>query len=792
MLTGGAAAATRTLPRDVASFTGRDAELGQLVRAVAAVEGSGGVVGIYAIGGMAGIGKTAFAVNAAHQLAEWFPDGQIFLPLHGHTPGQEPVDPADALASLLQTSGIPPSRIPAGLEARTRLWRDHLADKKLLLLLDDAVGHQQVRPLLPGTAGSLVLVTSRRRLTALEGAQAISLDTLPPDEAAHLLVRLAARQDLGSEDAPVREIVRLCGFLPLAVGMLAGQLHHHPAWTAAGLAADLVSARDRLGMMQAENLSVAAAFDLSYQELTPERQQTFRRLGLHPGTDIDAYAAAALNNIDVTIARGHLESLYDQYLLTEPTQGRYRLHDLIRQHARSLAVSDPFDEREAAVDRLLDYYVHAARVADSHLPSRTPAVVPAATFVPPTYAPDLKGQDDAITWMSSDRLNLHSVVGYAATHNRPRHAMAIPAAMHGFLSSQGQWYQARALHQLALNAARHAGDSDAEAGALTDLGDTQHLTGDYPAAIGSLGQALELYRARSDQLGEAGALSLLGDVQYSTGDYSAAATSLTQALELYRHQGDRLGEARVLGLLGDLRQATGDYPEATASLSQALELHRDLRNHLREAVALTYLGRVQYLTGRYPASEASLTRALELHRDLGHRLGEANALTQLGTLQCLTGDYPAASASLTRALELHHDLGHPLGEANALHYLGMVHRLTGEYVTASANLTRALELHRDLSNRIGESEVLNTMGELAHASSSPAEAHALHQEALIIATKIDSPLQEARALEGIARFLQSSHPGHRDALLHKALAIYRRIGSPHAERVVADLRHRDR
>ncbi len=656
MLTGGPAAATRTLPRDVASFTGREAEFERLADAIATAEGSGGVVGIYAIGGMAGIGKTAFAVKAAHRLAKWFPDGQIFLPLHGHTPGQQPVDPADALASLLQTSGIAPAGIPAGLEARTRLWRDRLAGKKLLLLLDDAVGHQQVRPLLPGTAGSLVLVTSRRRLTALEDAQAISLDTLPPDEAARLLVRLAARQDLGPEDGPVHAIARLCGFLPLAIGMLAGQLRHHPAWTAAGLASDLVSTHDRLGMMQAENLSMAAAFDLSYQELAPERQQTFRRLGLHPGTDFDAHAAAALDDIDVTIARGRLEALYDQYLLTEPAHGRYRFHDLIREHARALADRNPLSEREAAVDRLLDYYLYTARAADSHLPRRTPAVMPAAAFAQPTYAPDLKGQEDAITWMGADRLNLHSAVGHAVTHNRPGHAIAIPAAMHGFLSSQGHWYQARALHELALDAARHAGNRDAEAGALTDLGDTQHLTGDYPAAIASLGQALELYRDRNDQLGEAGALSLLGDVQYSMGDYAAAAMSSTQALELYRHQEDRLGEARVLGLLGEIQQATGNYAEAIASLTHALELHRDLRNHVREAVALTYLGKVQYLTGHYPAAAASLTRALKLHRDPGHRLGEANALTQLGALQCLTGDYPAATASLTRALELHRDL----------------------------------------------------------------------------------------------------------------------------------------
>ena len=290
------AAATRTLPRDIASFTGRQQELEQLAEAAA---GAGGVVGIHAIGGMAGVGKTAFAVHAAHRLADRFPAGQIFLPLHGHTPGQQPVDPADALASLLLTAGVPAGQIPPGLEARMALWRDRLAGRQLLLVLDDAASSEQVLPLLPGAGGSLVLVTSRRHLSALEDATAVSLDTLPPGEAAALLVRLAGRAGLSPDDPAVAEITRLCGYLPLAIGMVARQLHHHPAWSAAGRAAELAAARDRLELMATENLSVAAAFDLSYADLTGDQQRLFRRLGLHPGADIDAYAAAALDGTDL-------------------------------------------------------------------------------------------------------------------------------------------------------------------------------------------------------------------------------------------------------------------------------------------------------------------------------------------------------------------------------------------------------------------------------------------------------------------------------------------------------------
>ena len=307
------AAATRTLPRDIASFTGRRQELADLVDAAA---GAGGVVGIYAIGGMAGIGKTAFAVHAAHRLAERFPGGQIFVPLHGHTAGQQPVAPADAQASLLLTIGVPAGQIPAGMEARMTLWRDRLAGRQLLLVLDDAASSEQVRPLLPGAGGSLVLVTSRRRLTALEDARTISLDTLPPGEAAGLLVRLAARPGLSPADPAVAEITRLCGYLPLAIGMLARQLHHHPAWSPTGRAAELAAAVDRLELLETENVSVAAAFDLSYADLTPDQQRLFRRLGLHPGADIDRYGAAALEGTGLAAARRGLEALYDQYLLT--------------------------------------------------------------------------------------------------------------------------------------------------------------------------------------------------------------------------------------------------------------------------------------------------------------------------------------------------------------------------------------------------------------------------------------------------------------------------------------------
>ena len=785
-----AAAATRTLPRDIASFTGRAAELAQLADAVAgAAAAGGGVIGIHAIGGMAGIGKTAFAVHAAHRLAGAFPDGQFFLPLHAHTPGQRPVEPVDALASLLLSAGVAAQQIPPGLQARAARWRDYLAGKKVLLLLDDAAGHEQVTPLLPGTAGSLVLVTSRRHLTALEDATAISLDTLTPGEAAALLARLAGRPGLRSGHGPAGQITRLCGYLPLAIGMLARQLHHHPAWTAADLAADLATAAGRLELMRAENLSVAAAFDLSYQDLTAGQQRLFRLLGVPPGTDIDAYAAAALDGTGLAAARRHLESLYDHYLLTEPARGRYRLHDLLREHARALAsTGDPADA-DAAAGRLLDYYLHTAAAAGRHIETRNITAAPPLPGEPPAVTPPLSTAGQATAWLDAERANLDAAAGYAAGNGRPGHAIAIPAAISGFLFAQGHWNQSAALHRAALAAASQAGDRAGQAGALNELGILQRQTGDFPAAAASYHQALKLYKDLGDRLGQAGALDNLGRVQLDTGDYPAAAASHQQALALYRDLGHQAGQASATTNLGTVQALTGDYPAAAASHQQALALYCDLGHRLGQAVSTSNLGTVQFRTGDYPAAAASMAQALGMHRDLGDRLGQAIAIANLGLAQFRTGDYPAAAASMAQALGMCRNLGDRRGQASVTRSLGLVQLRTGDYPAAAASLAQALGMYRDLGYRGGQAEILNDLGEMLSRSGDGQQARDHHARALTLAREISAPLEEARALEGIGHcLLQDGDPDAAAAHWQQALAIYERIGATDARRIQETLR----
>jgi tetratricopeptide (TPR) repeat protein/transcriptional regulator with XRE-family HTH domain len=766
------AAAMRTLPRDIASFTGRQQELEQLVEAAA---GAGGVVGIHAIGGMAGVGKTAFAVHAAYRLADRFPAGQIFLPLHGHTPGQQPVDPADALASLLLTAGVAAAQVPPGLEARMALWRDRLAGQQLLLVLDDAASSEQVRPLLPGTGQSLVLVTSRRRLSALEDATAVSLDTLPPGEAAALLVRLANRSGLSPDDPAVGEITRLCGYLPLAIGMVARQLHHHPAWTAARRAAELAAAVDRLELMATENLSVAAAFNLSYADLSGGQQRLFRRLGLHPGAEIDGYASAALDGTDLSAARRGLEALYDQYLLTEPVQGRYRLHDLIREHARALAGRlDPDDDREQATARLLDYYQHTAARAEARLARQIrPGPPPIASA-----APELDDEGQALAWARAERASLLACLDHGTGTGQYARVTPLTAGLAGLLRRDGPWPEAITRHTAAIQAARHLGDRLGQANALNDLGDVRRLTGDYPAAVQAQEQALGIYRDLGDRRGQANALSDLGYVRGATGDYPAAAQALEQALGIYRDLGDRRGQANALSSLGDMRRLTDDYLGAAQAQEQALGIYRDLGNRRGQANALISLGDVRRMTGDYPAAAQAQEQALGIYRDLGDRRGQANALLYLGAGRQLAGDYPAAAQALEQALGIYRDLGDLLGQANALLYLGDGRQLAGDYPAAAQALDQALGIYRDLGDRGGEAEALNKRGTLHRVSGDLAQAEGRHQQALKLARTIASSWDEAHALAGLGRCaLAVGQATRAEELLRQALEIFQRIGA---------------
>ncbi|WP_019931472.1 tetratricopeptide repeat protein [Nocardia sp. BMG111209] len=810
------------LRRDVYTLIGRDSELAQILDAAE----SG--IPVYTIDGMPGVGKTALAIRAAHLLADRFPDGRYFVELHAHTPGRTVADPADVLAGLLTGIGVDTRYLPDSLQARRDLWQDRLAGKRVLLVLDDARDEAQIDWLLPASPGCLTLVTSRRRLVDLGNTVPLALDTLAPGSAVELFATLSHRRIGDTSDrTAVERLVQQCGHLPLAITLLAAPLAHHPAWTIADLSAEFGATADRLGEPDARTRAVRVAFDLSYQDLPPERARLFRRLGLHHGPDLDAYAAAALAGIDVAAARSELDALYTDHLLDEPARGRYRLHDLLREYARALAQTEPEPERADAETRLLDYYHRTTAAADRWIARRTrPDSTSGDRVGDPVVAREFGDEVQALEWMRMERDNLLACVEHVASR-RPARMVVLIGLLAGLLDRDGPWPLACQLHGQAAAVAHDLDDEIEEAGALNNLGAAHWRAGDFPTATACFQAALTRYRSRGNVLGEANALNNLGDAREETGDYPAAVAHYQRALALYRRCGDVLGEASTLNNLGTLHEETGDYPAAVGCYEQALALYHDLDFRLGEANTLNNLGIVNARTGFSEEAVALHQQALTLYRQLGNRLGEANALTNLGIVRTRTGHYREAVDRHHQALALYHELGslrgeastlnnlgivrtrtglydeavdlhdtaltlsrrlgYRLVEADALHNLGVVRTGTGRYDEAVELHQQALTLYHRLGNRLGQIEVLIDLGRLLFETATAAAASTTFLDALALARQVGSWIGEAQALEGIARCRVVTGVAAVPRELGQAVEIYHRIGTPDAVAAATEL-----
>jgi len=813
------------LPRATAGFTGRDRELRALFYNVVQRPEAGTIIPLYAIDGMPGVGKTAFAVHAGHKLQEHFPDGRFHIDLHAHTIGQRPDTPSDALFRLISADGVRPAEIPPALDDRAALWRNRMARRRALVILDNAESRKQVEPLLPGAGRSLVMITSRSRLTGLIAHQApvnLTLKPLPPEDATTLFAALANRHLKPDEAAAVDELMRLCGYLPLAICLLATPLRLESQWPIDSVVRELTQARHHLFRMGAEDVTVEATFGLSYRRLPAHLRRFFRRLGLHPGPDLDRYAAAALAGVRPQDAQQCLTVLYDNHLLDQPTFGRYRMHDLVRQYAAMLAESDKVDQRDRAIAALLSYYRRAAAVACGYL-SRAgdqPGQGPRDGL------PPIGSRQQALAWMRTEQLNLFAVAAEPPASPGDGALQALAAAMAPYLRLAGPWDRGTALHKAAAASAARAGDLRAQADALRELGTLRQCVGEYTAADHALRQALELCQRADDQRGIAETRTRLANLRWRAGRHDEAADLLRAALDTFRHLGIRHGQAEALKEMGIVLWATGDlvealrvfrealavqedlgdrhgqastlqqigglqqivdgYPPAIAIQQRALEIHCDLGDRYGEAISLNYLGVAYCYAGDYTAGQAVLTRALAIHRELGYRQGEANALNYLGTTYCRAGQFSIAHQLHSEALSIHMDLGDPLGQADALNQLGILARMTGRFQVSAEMHEQALTRFRESSDGPGEAEVLNAVGDLCLAEDRPGAALDAYEQALNVAQQARIPLAEADALHGSGRCAERmGDPRKAAELSRQAQRIYQRIGVSHA---IADCR----
>ena len=703
----------RQLPTPPQSFTGRIIELADL----AEVHDASTVV-ITAIDGMAGVGKTALAVHAAHLMVERYPDGQLFVDLHGYTEGVAPIAPGEALDRLLRALGVSGERIPADVDERAALYRSRLADQRMLIVLDNAATEAQVTPLLPGARGCLVLITSRRRLAGLDHTHILSLNTMPPADAVALLRQTAGESRLnGQPPEALAELVELCGRLPLAIRIAAARLRSHTSWDLEHLTRRLRDQQNPLIELAVGQRSIIAALDLSYHDLSADLQRAYRLLGLHPGQDIDLYAAAALLDAAVPDAGQLLEQLLDAHLLQEAAPGRYLLHDLTRAHAaHTAAVRDETEHgRRTALDRLLDYYRHTAAAAmDASYPyerERRPTV-PAARTPGPTLS-DRAAHD----WLDCELPNLLAAASYANEHDRPAHLLHLSVILHRHLRSNGRYHDAITLHQQALTAARVTGNQTAEIETLVGLGYIHRVQGRYERATDHYQQALKLVRTTNHPPGELDALAGLGHIHRMQSRYEQATDHYQQAWQLARTTGDRIGQVQ----------------------------------------ALTGLGYTQRMQGRHEQATNFLERALRLARDSGYRAGEQNALIGLGNIHRLQRRYEQATDHYQQALQLARTASHHPGELDALVGLGNVHRMQGRYEQATEHYQRLLDLAHHSGDRNWQFEARQGLGRLQHATGHPDAAITHHRHALALATALGQPDDEARAHDGLARAHRALH-----------------------------------
>lgn len=812
----------KQIPQDVSRFTGRLEHLAALDRLVERPAGGPEATVISVIAGMAGVGKTALAVHWAHRVRDRFPDGVLYLGLHGHE-SAPPVEPADALERFLRDLGLEAGEIPATVEERASRYRSLLADRRLLVLLDDAVSEDQVRALLPGSGACAVVVTSRSRLAGLvarDGATRLDLDVLSQEEAIALLERVIGAERASAEREAVGRLAAACAQLPLALSIAGARVTARPPGGPAELVGEL--AQDgRLGALELAGDpagQVRTVFSWSYNTLRPDVARMWRLLGVHTGPHIGTHAAAALADVPPAQARQLLDALAGVALVKEVSPGRYEVHDLLNAYAgERVAAEETAEQRAAAVGRVLAWYLHTADAAAATVaPHARRRALGAPAHPGPVFATPVA----ALDWCEAERENLLAAARQASAEGLHTVACDLaPVLWWALHERRGYYNDLLESGGQALAAAQQLADPDREAAALDCLGRASMHLGHRANATVHLEQALALYRETGDLHRQARTLNTLG---LTRADGSAIGLHL-RALELYRETGDRHGEGGTLLYLGYAHRNGHRPDEALKHFHLALDAFREADDPHSVAHALVNIGIARLVTANTEAV-ATLERAADLYRDSGDWASEANVLSHLGQIrreagqphatndrlqQALArstmvagavggvelarrgvrywrlGEYDAAVTHLQRALPLLRDAGNAVEEANTLLVLGVSYRELHRFDEAAADLERTLALYEDAGDVEGQAEALYSLGRVCMDRGASwrrrrrvGPAIGYYQRALIRYRQIGDPFREGLTWINLAAAWRSRGDSMAEYCLRRAVPLYADLDDP--------------
>ncbi|MEV6968922.1 BTAD domain-containing putative transcriptional regulator [Hamadaea sp. NPDC051192] len=651
------------LPMDIRGFTGRKPELATLDGLLADTATSSAVT-VAAVSGPAGSGKSTLAVHWAHRVRDRFPDGQLHVNLQGYDPVGPAISARDALRGFLTALGVAPQYIPSQVPEQTDLYRSLMSGRRMLVVLDNADSADQIRPLLPGSPGCFVLVTSRTQLPGLlaaQGARAVVLDVLSADESRDLLAGRLGSDRVAIEPAAVAEIIRWCAGLPLALSVAAAHGSSRPRWRLAAIAAEL---RESYGLLKGYRdndpaVDVRAVFASSYRALSTPAAAMFRLLGLHPGPEIGQSAAASLAGVSVQAAAESLAELAGEYLVTDAAPGRYGMHDLLRAYAREIADStEDEQQRRAAVRRVLDHYLHSAHTAALHLhPHRDPLTLDA---VPAEVAVDeIGGFTQANSWFDGEWRTLLSAISLADATGQDDYPWRLAWTLTNYLDRQGHWHEWATAVTTALAAANRSVDLAGQAQSLHGLALAHIRFGQYAVARSQLTQALDLHRRLDDRIGQGHDYLNLALVMQRLDQPVQALEYAYLALKLFTEAGHVAGQGNALNTVGWYHAQLGAYHEAIAHCERALALQQRIDDRHEQAFTWDSIGYAQHHLGAYRAAADAYREAIELWRVFGDRYYEAETTTRLGDTLFAAGDTGTAQAAWLSALDTLRDLGHP-------------------------------------------------------------------------------------------------------------------------------------